>query len=182
MAEITVKKAETPKQTSIPAEKIKLSSTATTLKNLKTGTTIKAVLTPANSTDTVSFQSLNTKIAVVTKEGKVVAKGPGTVKITAVSSSGKRASIKIHVLSPAASLKVKSKAVIKVKKSITIKATVKPSNTTDQITWSVKGKKLVKLSLSSNGKKCKIMGKKKGTVTINVKAGKKTAKVKVTVK
>ena len=46
---------------------------------------------PLNGSKSVTWKSSNTKIVAVTKKGKVTAKKAGTVKITAISKSNKKA-------------------------------------------------------------------------------------------
>lgn len=72
----------------------------------------------------------------------------------------------------------KKKATIKVKKTLTLKATMKPAKSTDTLKWSSSNKKVAKVD-----KYGKVTAVKKGTATITVKtsSGKK-ATCKITVK
>ena len=80
----------------IPATKIKLNKTKLTLKVKKT-VSLKATVTPANSSDKLTWTSSNKKIATVSSSGKVTAKKAGTVTITVKTASGKKAACKITV-------------------------------------------------------------------------------------
>jgi hypothetical protein len=71
----------------------------------------------------------------------------------------------------------KTKITIKKNKKYTLKATVKPKNSTQKVTWSSSNKKIA--TVSSKGV---VTAKKKGTVYITAKSGSKTKKCKVTVK
>ena len=76
----------------IPVSEIKLSKTkaALTVTLKKQGTvTLKATVTPGDALDTaVTWKSSNTKVAKVSKTGKVTAVGYGTCKITATAKDG----------------------------------------------------------------------------------------------
>lgn len=80
---ITVKitKVKTAKLSGIPAKK-----------SIKKGKTykLKAVVTPKNSDEKVTYSSSNKKIAMVTAKGVVKGKKKGTVKITVKSGSRKK--------------------------------------------------------------------------------------------
>ena len=83
---------------SVPAKKVSIvakSKTITVGKKLQ----LKVKLTPTNSTDLITWKSSNTKIARVSKTGKVTGIKAGTVIITARTSSGKAAKIKLKVVS-----------------------------------------------------------------------------------
>ena len=59
--------------------------------------TLKATLTPKNSTDTVTWTSFSKKVAKVSNKGKVTALKKGTATITAKTSSGKKVTCKVTV-------------------------------------------------------------------------------------
>ncbi len=70
----------------VATKSLKLSKTSLTLS--KGGsTTIKATYSPSYSTDTILWESSNTKVATVNKSGKVTAKGIGKTTITAKMGS-----------------------------------------------------------------------------------------------
>lgn len=142
--------------------------------------TVKATVTPSNTTDKVTWSTSNKKVATV-KNGKISAKKKGTATITAKAGS-KKATVKVNVASKATkSTKVtlnKKKASLKVKKTLTLKATMKPAKSTDTLKWSSSNKKVAKVD-----KYGKVTAVKKGTATITVKtsSGKKAA-CRITVK
>ena len=74
----------------VPAQKLKISSKDVTLpKSYKW--TLNATVTPANTTDKISYQSSNKKIATVSKKGVVKSKKKrGKTTITVKTSSGKK--------------------------------------------------------------------------------------------
>ena len=81
--------------TKIPATSVKTNVGG---KKLYKGQTyqLKAIMAPADTTDKVTWNSSNKKVATVSKTGKVVAKKKGKVVIT-VKSGKKNAKVKITV-------------------------------------------------------------------------------------
>ena len=166
---VTVKTAST---------KITLSSTKLTLEKGKTKT-LKATMTPKDTTDTVTYTSSNKKVATVDKNGKIKALRAGTTTITAKTTSGKKATCKVTVKISATKVKLnKTKVTLSKGKSVTLKTTVTPKDTTDKLTFTTSNKKVA--TVTSKGK---VTAKKKGTAVITVKttSGKK-ATCKITVK
>jgi uncharacterized protein YjdB len=160
---------------------ITLDAASITLDKGKTRT-LTATVAPANATNkTVTWTTSDAKVATVSN-GTVTAVDKGTATITA-KAGDKTAACTVTVNAPQTENKVpakkvtlSSKKVYVVKgKSVTVQATVTPSNTTDKVTWSTSNKKIATVK---NGK---ITAKKKGTATITAKAGSKKATVKVTV-
>lgn len=143
--------------------------------------TLKAELFPADTTDSITWSSSKPSVVSV-KNGKLKAKKTGSAKITVTSTSGKKASCTVTVLSrskKAVSVKLNKKSLsLKKGKIYSLKATLKPANSTDTVRWKSSNKKVA--SVDSYG--C-IKAKKKGktTVTVITKSGKK-ASCKVTVK
>ncbi len=135
----------------------------------------------------VSIESSNPKVVKVSK----VKQAKGTCTLTAVNKgkatltitlkSGLTKQIKVTVQTA----KVKTKAITGLKaklslkrgKSLTLKPVLEPFTSQDKVKFSSSNKKVV--TVTSKGK---IKAKKKGKSIIKVKAGKKTVKVKVTVK
>ena len=66
---------------------------------------------------------------------------------------------------------------LKVKKKLSLTATVAPVTSKQKVTYSTSNKRIATVSA-----KGVITAKKKGTVTITVKVGRKSAKVKIKVK
>ena len=148
--------------------------------------TLSVTVKPTNADiRNVIWTSSNTKVATVDSKGKVKAIGKGTATITATAAdgSGKNAACKVTVVKKIVTgVTIKCKAnTVKVKKTLTLTATVKPTNADiNGVTWKSSNTKVA--TVDSNGKVC---GIKKGTVTITATAkdgsGKK-ATMKVTVK
>ena len=140
---------------------------------------LNATITPEDATNKdIIWSSDNTKVATVDKNGTVKAAGKGTANITATTADGlKTAVCKITVKVPATKVTMNTKKVYIVKGStISLKAVMTPSGTTDKIKWSTSK------SYVATVKSGKVKAKKTGTAVITAKAssGKKaTCKVYV---
>ena len=161
------------------ATKVKLNKTSVTLNKGKTQT-LKATVSPSDAENKkVTWKSSNKKVATVDSKGKITAKGKGTATITASTSNGKKATCKVTVKVPATKITLnKTSASVTVSKTVTLKATMNPGDTTDSVTW-----KSSNTSVASVSSKGVVTGKKAGTATITATttSGKK-ATCKVTVK
>jgi hypothetical protein len=149
---------------------------------LKVGQSTSAVKVTYSKGDGISsWKSSNTKIAAVTKNGKITAKKAGTATITVTLKSGKKATVTVKVQKTAvATTKItlnKTKVTLKKGKSFQLKATLAPLTSVQKVTYKTSNKKVA--TVSSKGK---ITAKAKGTATITVMSGKKSVKCKVTVK
>ena len=172
----------TPKKS---VSSVTLKKTSLTMQVGKTQT-LSVTVKPTNADiRNVIWTSSNTKVATVDSKGKVKAIGKGTATITATAAdgSGKNAACKVTVLKKIVTgVTIKSKAnTVKVKQTLTLTATVKPTNADIvDVTWKSSNTKVA--TVDSNGK---VRGIKKGTVTITATAkdgsGKKDT-MKVTVK
>ena len=167
---VTVKMIRTTKLTKVPK----------TL-SLTTGKkyTLKPVVTPSNSQEKVTYKSSNTKIATVSSTGVITAKKVGKVTIT-VQSGKQKATVTLTVKKAPALKAIKNvptKKPITKGKTYTLKPQLYPSGAIAKITYTTSNK-----SIATVDSKGKITAKKKGTAVITVKAGKFTAKCKVTVK
>lgn len=167
---VTVKMIRTTKLTKVPK----------TL-SLTTGKkyTLKPVVTPSNSQEKVTYKSSNTKIATVSSTGVITAKKVGKVTIT-VQSGKQKATVTLTVKKAPALKAIKNvppKKTITKSKTYTLKPQLYPSGAIAKITYTTSNK-----SIATVDSKGKITAKKKGTAVITVKAGKFTAKCKVTVK
>lgn len=173
------KKATCRVTVNIPSTKVKLNTKKLYIVKGKS-VKVKATMTPATSTDKVTWSTSKKKVATV-KSGKITAKKVGTATITAKTTSGKKATVKVYVVKKAK----KSTSVKLNKKSLTLKKgakytlvpTVKPSNSTDTVKWTSSRKKIATVDAFGT-----VTAKKKGTTTITAKttSGKKyTCKVKV---
>lgn len=145
--------------------------------------TLKATISPSNATSkTVKWSSSNRKIASVNKKGVVKAVKKGSAVITCVTSNGKKASCKVKVNAEVAAKSIKlnyKKVSLTSGKTVTLKATFSPSNTTNKVLkWTSSNNKIA--SVNKNGK---IKAVKKGNtvITCTTSNGKK-AYCKVSVK
>ena len=143
--------------------------------------TLKATVLPSDAANkNVTWSSSDKKIAAVTSDGVVKGIKAGTAIITVTTVSGKTAQCTVTVKEvQAASIKLnKSSVKINVGESVTLKAAVSPSNTTNsKVTWSSSNKKIAAVSASGV-----VKGIKAGTVTITAKTNNgKTAVCTVTV-
>ncbi len=182
---VTVKaKVQTPSE--IKVNKITLNKTTASVTKGKT-LQLTATVTPGNATKKeVKWSTSNKNVAMVSTSGLVTAKSAGTATITctAQDGSGVKATCKITVKNPVVKVtKVtlnKTTATLAPKETLTLKATVTPTNATNKaVTWKSSNTKIA--TVSSSGK---VTAKAAGTVTITCRAkdgsGKK-ATCKITV-
>ena len=157
---------------------------------LKTKQTFTPKVTMGKGDKVVSWKSSNKKVASVDKNGKVKGLKAGkTATITVQLASGLKKSFKVKVqkknvatkslkvVNVSTGKKVSSKVSLKRKQTLKLAATVSPITSKEKVKYSSSNKKVV--SVSSKGV---IKAKKKGKATITVKSGKKTYRIKVTVK
>ena len=147
--------------------------------SLKVGDTVTLIATvsPEDATDrTVIWASSDTTVITVSN-GVVTAKNLGTATITA-KAGDKTATCSITVVpTEVSSITLdNSSASLKVGETVTLSATVNPSDATDKtVTWTTSDATVVTVS---NGV---VTAKKLGTATITAKAGDKTATCSITV-
>ena len=157
---------------------------------LKTKQTFTPKVTMGKGDKVVSWKSSNKKVVSVGRNGKVKGLKAGkTATITVQLQSGLKKSFKVKVqkknvatkslkvVNVSTGKKVSSKVSLKRKQTLKLAATVSPITSKEKVKYSSSNKKVV--SVSSKGV---IKAKKKGKATITVKTGKKTYKIKVTVK
>ena len=157
---------------------------------LKTKQTFTPKVTMGKGDKVVSWKSSNKKVVSVGKNGKIKGLKAGkTATITVQLQSGLKKSFKVKVqkknvatkslkvVNVSTGKKVSSKVSLKRKQTLKLAATVSPITSKEKVKYSSSNKKVV--SVSSKGV---IKAKKKGKATITVKSGKKTYKIKVTVK
>ncbi len=142
--------------------------------------TLTATVSPENATDkVVTWKSSKASVAKVDSNGKVTAVAKGSATITA-TAGGKSATCTVEVVEkqvPAESISLNKQSLeLKAGASETLKATVTPTNTTDEVTWSSSDEKVAKVD--KNGKVTAVAA---GSVTITAKAGEKSATCTVTV-
>ena len=157
---------------------------------LKTKQTFTPKVTMGKGDKVVSWKSSNKKVVSVGRNGKVKGLKAGkTATITVQLASGLKKSFKVKVqkknvatkslkvVNVSTGKKVSSKVSLKRKQTLKLATTVSPITSKEKVKYSSSNKKVV--SVSSKGV---IKAKKKGKATITVKSGKKTYKIKVTVK
>ena len=131
--------------------------------------TLKATVSPSGATNSaVTFTSSDKKVATVNSKGVVTPVSPGTVTITVKTSDGNFSdTCKVTVKRAVTSVTLnKNTADLKSDTTLTLKATVKPSNATDKtLTWSSSNKKVA--TVNSKGVVTPVG---KGTATITVKS------------
>lgn len=161
---------------------ISLNKTSTTL-DIGESETLTATVAPSNATNkSVTWSSSNTSVATVSSTGKITAKAAGTATITVKTADGsKTATCKVTVTVPVTGVTLnKTSASLAVGKTVTLTATVAPSDATNtSVSWTSSDTSVA--TVSSAGK---ITAKASGTATITVKTadGSKTATCEVTVK
>ena len=147
--------------------------------------TLKTTATPSNATNkTVTWKSSDTSIATVDSKGKVTGKKAGKVTITATAKDGFGAqkTRQITVVKPVkvSKVSVSGASSVVTGKSVTLKATVAPSNASNKtVTWKSSNAKIATVNA-----KGVVKGVKAGTVTITATAkdgSKKKATKKITV-
>ncbi len=130
---------------------------------------LKATVSPSGATNSaVTFTSSDKKVATVNSKGVVTPVAPGTVTITVKTSDGSFSdTCKITVKRAVTSVTLnKTTAEFKSDTTLTLKATIKPSNATDKtLTWSSSNKKVA--TVNSKGVVTPVG---KGTATITVKS------------
>ena len=129
----------------------------------------------------VTFSSDNAGVAKVDANGLVEGVSKGTATITAKAANGQKATCKITVTDPVhiTSIEIAPQNLeIKNKTSETLKLTINPSNTTDDITvtWTSKDEKIATVNDAGT-----VTAKSEGTTTITAKIGKLEATCEVTV-
>ena len=160
---------------------ITLNVSSLPLQKGKSTTAVKATLYDGDSI--AKWESSNTKVAKVSRKGKITAKKVGTATITVTTKNGATASVKINVQKG----KVKTKTLtvtnvtakklsLKKGKSFTLKTAVTPLTSQDKVKFTSSNKKIITV----NGKG-KVKAVKKGSAKITIKSGKKTTKVQVQV-
>ena len=159
-----------------PVTSITLDQTSASLKVGET-VTLTATVNPSDATDkTVTWSTTDATVATVSN-GVVTAKKVGTATITA-KAGDKTATCTITVVpTPVTSVTLnQTSAQLKAGETVTLTATVNPSDATDKtVTWSTTD---ATVATVNNGV---VTAKKVGTATITAKAGDKTATCAVTV-
>ncbi len=176
-ASVKVKVLNVPK-----AKKVKLSASGTKKLNIGETLQLSGTVTPAAASQKLKWKSSKKKVASVSGSGLVTALKAGTATITAKTSNGKYARVKIKVIDPCAptsvTLNYTGTKTLHVKETLTLQPTLNPVGIAkSKITYSSSNKKVATVNRSGV-----ITAKKKGTATITVKtANGKKAKLKIKV-
>ncbi len=148
---------------------IKLNKTSYKLGLKKSYNLVATVKTNAATNPKVKWKSSNTKVATVDQKGKITGKaiGTATITVTALDGSGVTATSSIRVVRSVTSVTLNRTAVTTVVgKSFTLKATVKPNNSTYRtVTWKSSDESVA--IVDSAGK---VTALKAGNVTIKASA------------
>ena len=144
--------------------------------------TLTATVSPANATDkSVVWSSSNSSVAKIDSNGKVTAVGNGTATITVKTVDGSKTAsctVTVSTLPSAVSLS-KTTASLKKGETLTLSATVSPSDASNKsVVWSSSNTSVA--TVNSNGKVTAV-GNGTATITVKTTAGSKTATCKVTV-
>ena len=145
---------------------------------------LTATVLPENATDkTVSWNTDNNNVVVVSKGGRITAVRPGTAKITASTNNGLSATCQVTVKAkeiPVSSVSV-SPATLQMTEgdTETLSATVRPNNATDKsVTWTSSNPNVA--TVDNNGT-VHAAGPGTATITVTTTDGEKTATCAVTV-
>lgn len=100
---------------------------------------LEVSITPATSSDTLSYESSNTKVATVNKKGKITAKAKGTCIILIRTSSGTADPqyVNVEVTQPITELELDlNEATIYVGEELELELTIDPKNASDpEVEW-----------------------------------------------
>ena len=165
-----------------PASTVTLNVSSLVLQKGKSTTAVKVTLIKGDSIE--KWESSDTKVATVTKKGKIKAKKVGTAVITVTTKRGASASVEVKVQKKKVKTQKltvtnvkKQKLTLKKGKTFKIKTELTPLTSQEKITFKSSDKKVAKVS--KNGK---IKALKAGKTVITVKSGTEVVKIKVTVK
>lgn len=165
----------------IAVTKVTLSETTATM-TIGGELELTATIEPKNATNQrLTWSSSDTGVATVDSNGKVTAKAAGTATITATAASGITAACEItvsdEVIEVTAVTLDRTKATVKVGKSLQLTATIEPSGATDQkLEWTSSDSDI---AIVTDGR---VTGVAPGDVTITVKTTNgKTATCTITV-
>lgn len=168
----------------LTADSVTLDETSLTLctkatEGLAAKATLRAEASIDKETSKITFRSSRPEIAAVDSKGVVTAKKAGTATITATAPGGAKAACKVTVKGIPSKITLnKTKATLKVKKTLQLKVTIPKGTVCSKFTY--KSNKPKVAAVSSSGK---ITAKKKGTAKITVTASNnKKAKATITVK
>ena len=163
----------------IAVEKLSLDATSISV-NVGETYKLQATISPAEATDNLVWSSGNTAVATVSN-GVVTGEAAGMTTITVISSNGKTAScivtVKTPEVLPSGVTLSEQTAMIDVGKTVSLTATVAPSNATNKsVIWTSSNTSVATVSDGT------VTGKSAGTATITAATSNgKTASCTVTV-
>ena len=159
----------------IPAQAIALSSTNLSIR-LGDSSNLSATVTPENTTDELTWESADSSIASI-YNGEVYGNSPGKTTITAKAGNISK-SCKVTVYTVPATGVTLSETSVTITKgdSHYLSASVTPSDTTDNVSWSSSNTEVASVYDGD------VYANKVGTATITASAGKYKKTCKVTVK
>lgn len=127
---------------------LKVDASALTL-NVNETYQLEVTMTPSDSTDTLIFESSNSKVATISKKGKITAKSKGTAVIMVKTPAGITAYCNVEVVQQVTGVTIKTKDPIIVMTGETLKleAEVTPKTANDvTLKWETKDQKVAKVS------------------------------------
>ena len=176
------KEQEQPKPDSVKVSGVSIDKPTLSMTEGETAN-LTAIVMPENATNkAVVWKSGNSGVADVDASGKVTAVKAGTSDITVTTADGGKTAIcKVTVVSkavPAKSITLSPTSVVFIEgQTRTIKATVTPSNTTDEVTWPSP----TQLTSNGGGSYTAKKADDSESFDLEVKAGAVSAKAGVTV-
>ncbi|MCR5520595.1 MAG: Ig-like domain-containing protein [Lachnospiraceae bacterium] len=126
---------------------------------------LEVALTPVTSSDVLVFESTNTKVATVSKTGKITAKAKGSCVVFVRTSGGLSTYCTVEVIQQVTGVSLNlNEATVYVGEKMTLEATVSPKNVTDDsLKWESNNTKIA--TVDKNGT---VTGVKGGTTLIRV--------------
>ncbi|MDE6312103.1 MAG: InlB B-repeat-containing protein [Lachnospiraceae bacterium] len=174
----------TPTPTPTPTPRVYQVAFFTSKYSVKTTKTVNTKVKLEAGDQVKSYQSSNTKVAKVDKNGVVKGISVGTAQITVTTTHGAKAVCTVTVSKNIVKTKkltlsnVKNgKLTLKKGKTFRIKAVITPKDSTEGLKYTTSKKSIATVST-----KGLIKGKKKGNCIITVKSGSKSKKIMLTVK
>lgn len=162
---------------SVPAQSVSISPSSLDL-IVGQSSTATAAVTPSNTTDTITWKSLNSNIATVTQNGKITALSSGTATIQATAGNVSD-TIHVNVSVPTVTDLTldKTSAELTAGESLLLNATVTPDDASNQLTWTSKDP-----SIATVNQFGMVVAQSAGSTQIIAKAGSKQVACSVTVK
>ena len=162
---------------------VTLDKTSATLTAKGESITLKATVTPSDAANkSVTWKSSNTSVATVDSNGKVTAVGNGSATITVTTSVGSKTAtcnVIVNIAPTGVTLDKTSATLTSKGETVTLKATVAPSDAANKnVTW--KSSNTSVATVDSNGKVTAV-GNGTATITVTTAIGNKTATCNITV-